>query len=92
MKIDEEKKKIAKQLEEVKERMSLLEEFERSLYNTTICKEDSHNWLIVETHTMDYGYLVHMQCDRCGISRFHKYTETDNWSEDDFAFLREEEE
>ena len=92
MKIDEERKRIAKQLEEVKERMSLLEEFEGNLYNTEICKADSHKWLIVETHTMDYGHLVQMQCDRCGISRFHKYTETDNWSEDEFSFIREEEE
>lgn len=92
MKIDEEKKKIAKQLEEVKMRMNLLEEFEQSRYNTEICKEDAHNWLVVMTHPMDYGYLHHMQCDRCGISRFHKFTETDNWLEDYYAFIREEEE
>jgi len=92
MKIDEEKKKIAKQLEEVKARMSLLEEFEQLRYNTEICKHDAHSWLIVETHKMDYGYLLHLQCNRCGLSQYHKFTETDNWSEDEFSFIREEEE
>ena len=92
MKIDEERKRIAKQLEEVKERMSLLEEFEQSRYNTEICKHDAHSWMPVKTHKMDYGHLVHLQCIRCGLSRYHKFTETDNWSEDEFAFIREEEE
>jgi hypothetical protein len=92
MKIDEEKKKIAKQLEEVKARMSLLEVFEQSRYNTEICKDNAHSWHLVETQKMDYGYLVQTQCIRCGISHFQKYTETVSWSEDEFAFIREEEE
>ena len=78
---------IREQMLALESQMKRLQEWRDTGYSATVCADDKHTWVDIDTVKLKGAISIVSQCKRCGIQRLLYYnmsdiiTFDDEWSE-----------